>query len=214
MPFNLLNSSASASILYGQIFLLHPFQSAQESCIIVSISRSVIVSIASILSGQIFLLHSLQAAQEFWNVSISLWPDLHIASSSICSRILHCCFNCFNSLLPDLSNCIPFNLLKNPALLFQFLYCQIFQIALTSILLKNPALLFQFLYGQIFHTAFNFNLLKNFALFLFLYGQIFILHARQSAQEPLHLLQIFYGQIFLLHPLQSICSRILHCFKV
>ncbi len=65
MPFNLLNNSASASSLYGQIFLLHPFQSAQGSCIIVSISRSVIVSIASILSGQIFLLHSLQAAQEF-----------------------------------------------------------------------------------------------------------------------------------------------------
>jgi hypothetical protein len=52
-------------------------------------------------------LHSLQAAQEFWIVSISLWPDLHIASSSICSRILHYCFNCFNSLWADLLIAFP-----------------------------------------------------------------------------------------------------------
>ncbi len=109
--------------------------------------------------------------------------------------------------------CIPFNLLKNPALLFQFLYCQIFQIALTSILLKNPALLFQFLYGQIFHIAFNFNLLKNSALFQFLYGQIFILHALSICSRTFAIASNFLWADLPIAS-SSICSRILHCFKV
>jgi hypothetical protein len=96
MPFNLLNNSASASILYGQIFLLHPFQSAQESCIIVSISRSVLVSIASILSGQIDLLIALPSIcsrilHYCSNFSIARSSRLH--KLQLCSRILHYCFN-------------------------------------------------------------------------------------------------------------------------
>ncbi len=111
MPFNLLNNSASASILYGQIFLLHPFQSAQESCIIVSISRSVIVSIASILSGQISLLHSLQSAQESCIIaSISLLPDLPNCINFNSAQ--ESCTIVSISVWPDLPYCINFNLLN------------------------------------------------------------------------------------------------------
>lgn len=144
MLFNLLNNSASASNLYGQIFLLHPLQSAQESCIIVSISRSVIISIASILSEQ----------------------NLLIAFPSSCSRIL----DCFNFSMARSSYCILFNLLKNPALLFQFLYGQIFHIALTSIC-------------SIFILHALQSAQEPLHLLLIFYGQIFLLHPLQYAQE-------------------------------
>jgi len=155
--FNLLKNPALLFQLLqfslGRSPYLHSLQSAQESCIIVSISllpfllncinfnsaqeSCIIVSIASILSGQIFLMHSLQSAQESYIiVSISVWPDLPY--------------------------CINFNLLKNSAL-FQFLYGQIFHITCSSIHSRTFAFALKKIMGRSSYCIL-FNLLKNLAL--------------------------------------------------